>query len=74
MNITAIFTLEQIMKVLPIIQNDQHILSIFAGRIFDTGLNAFEIMKATECDFSKKLYGNGNAGKIIVDSMVAYFA
>ncbi len=36
--------------------------------------DAFEIMKATECDFSKKLYGNGNAGKIIVDSMVAYFA
>ncbi len=45
MNITAIFTLEQIMKILPIIKNHQHILSIFAGRIFDTGLNAFKIMK-----------------------------
>jgi hypothetical protein len=31
-------------------------------------------MKANECDFSKKLYGNGNAGKIIVDSIVEYFA
>ena len=36
--------------------------------------DAFESMKANECDFSKKLYGNGNAGKIIVDSMVEYFA
>ena len=34
----------------------------------------FEGMKANECDFSKKFYGNGNAGKIIVDSMVEYFA
>ena len=34
----------------------------------------FEGMRANECDFSKKLYGNGNAGKIIVDSMVEYFA
>ena len=34
----------------------------------------FEGMKANECDFSKKIYGNGNAGKIIVDSMVEYFA
>ena len=34
----------------------------------------FEGMRANECDFSKKLYGNGNAGKIIVDSMVEHFA
>lgn len=34
----------------------------------------FEGMRANKCDFSKKLYGNGNAGKIIVDSMVEYFA
>jgi UDP-GlcNAc3NAcA epimerase len=33
----------------------------------------FESMREKECDFSKKLYGNGNAGKIIVDSMVEYF-
>ena len=36
--------------------------------------DAFESMNATKYDFSKKLYGNGNAGKIIVDSMVEYFA
>ena len=35
--------------------------------------DAFESMKSNECDFTKKLYGNGNAGKIIVDSMVEYF-
>jgi UDP-GlcNAc3NAcA epimerase len=42
----------------------------FPSELYD----AFESMKANECDFSKKLYGNGNAGKIIVDSMVEYFA
>jgi len=36
--------------------------------------DAFESMRANQCDFSKKIYGNGNAGKIIVDSMVEYFA
>jgi len=34
----------------------------------------FKSMRANECDFSKKLYGNGNAGKIIVDSIVEYFS
>ena len=53
MNITAIFTIEQIMKILPIIKNHQHILSIFAGRIFDTGLNAFKIMK--EINLARKI-------------------
>ena len=39
-----------------------------------TELNgAFESMKVNECDFSKKLYGNGNSGKIIVDSIMEYF-
>ncbi len=39
------------------------------GDLYD----AFESMRAKECDFSTRLYGNGNAGKIIVDSMVEYY-
>jgi len=45
MNITAIFTIDQILKILPIIRDTKNILSVFAGRIFDTGLNAFNVMK-----------------------------
>ena len=33
----------------------------------------FEKMKNKECDFSKKLYGHGNSGQIILDSIIKYF-
>ena len=46
LNITAIFTLKQVKKILPIIKNTKTILSIFAGRIYDTGVDANEIMKS----------------------------
>ena len=45
MNITAIFTLNQIQNILKSIKDTKTILSVFAGRIFDTGKDAFEIMK-----------------------------
>lgn len=45
MNITAIFTLEQIKNILPVIESSENILSIFAGRIYDSGLNAYNLMK-----------------------------
>ena len=45
LNITAIFTYEQIDKILPIVKNTNTILSVFAGRIFDCGKDANQIMK-----------------------------
>ena len=45
MNITAIFTIDQIQNILDIIKNTKTILSVFAGRIFDTGKDAFKIMQ-----------------------------
>ena len=53
MNITAIFTIEQIKKILPIVKNTNSILSVFAGRIFDCGKDANKIMKDI-CDEVKK--------------------
>jgi len=44
LNITAIFTHNQIKKILPIVKNTNSILSVFAGRIFDCGQNANKIM------------------------------
>ena len=45
LNITAIFTYEQINRILPIVKNTNTILSVFAGRIFDCGKDASQIMK-----------------------------
>ena len=40
LNITAIFTIQQIKDIIDIVKNTKTILSIFAGRIFDIGLDA----------------------------------
>tara|TARA_B100000035_G_C21014750_1_gene561257 strand:- start:715 stop:1425 length:711 start_codon:yes stop_codon:yes gene_type:complete len=42
LNITAIFSVKQIVKILPIVKNSKCILSIFAGRIHDMGNDATE--------------------------------
>ena len=40
LNITAIFTLEQIKEIIEIVKESSSILSIFAGRIYDCGIDA----------------------------------
>ena len=44
LNITAIFLLDQIKKILPSIKNTSTILSICAGRLYDSGIDAKEKM------------------------------
>ena len=47
LNITAIFTLNQIKKILPILKNTTTVLSIFSGRLYDIGIDGaknFKIM------------------------------
>ncbi|MDU5109850.1 MAG: transaldolase [Clostridium sp.] len=46
LNITAIFTIDQVKKVLSVLSRDTSaIISIFAGRIADAGVNPKEIMR-----------------------------
>ena len=45
LNITAIFTLKQIKQIYPVIRNENHILSIFAGRLYDIGIDASKEFK-----------------------------
>ena len=46
LNITAIFSVHQVRKIIPYVKNTKSILSIFAGRIHDMGEDAFkEILK-----------------------------
>nr|WP_243462171.1 transaldolase family protein [Oenococcus oeni] len=45
-NITAIFTLDQVENVLKVLQPNTHnIISVFAGRIADTGIDPLPIME-----------------------------
>ena len=45
LNITAIFTFLQIKEVLPTLKNTNSIISVFAGRLYDIGIDAKELMK-----------------------------
>ena len=45
LNITAIFTKEQVWHMLPDIRDTGTILSVFAGRLFDIGINAVKVTK-----------------------------
>lgn len=48
LNITAMFTLEQVKAVLAVLnENTKNIISVFAGRIADTGVDPEDIMKKT---------------------------
>jgi transaldolase len=44
LNITAIFLIEQIKKIIPLLKDTSTILSIFAGRLYDSGIDAKEKM------------------------------
>ena len=44
LNITAIFLIDQIKEIIPTIKNTSSILSVFAGRLYDSGIDAKEKM------------------------------
>ena len=54
LNITAIFTLEQIKEIIEPIKNTETILSIFAGRLYDIGVDAFNKF----CEMSEYVHNN----------------
>ena len=53
LNITAIFTLKQIKEIMPIVKNTQTILSVFMGRIYDTGTDG-DILSEKISDYVRK--------------------
>ena len=44
-NVTAILNTDQIDKLIPIVKNTQNILSVFVGRIYDSGIDAEDYLK-----------------------------
>ena len=68
LNITAIFTFEQIKKIKPIVEKTESILSVFAGRIFDCGEDANKIMK----DMCKYVNDNSKCKVLWASPRMAY--
>ena len=68
LNITAIFTIEQIKEILPTVKNTNSILSVFAGRIFDCGQDANKIMKEI-CSYVKT---NSNCQVLWASPRISY--
>ena len=60
-NVTAIFTIEQVKKLMDHLDNDSKVIvSIFAGRIADTGTDPFDIMNE-----SSKIIKNYNNAELL---------
>tara|TARA_B110000014_G_scaffold118673_1_gene81476 strand:+ start:142 stop:837 length:696 start_codon:yes stop_codon:yes gene_type:complete len=68
LNITAIFTFDQIKKIKPIVEKTESILSVFAGRIFDCGEDANKIMK----DMCKYVNDNSKCKVLWASPRMAY--
>ena len=68
LNITAIFTFDQIKKINPIVEKTESILSVFAGRIFDCGEDANKIMK----DMCKYVNDNSKCKVLWASPRMAY--
>ena len=45
LNITAVFTIDQVKKIIPSIKETESIVSVFAGRLYDIGIDAKKSMQ-----------------------------
>ena len=68
LNITAIFTIEQIKKILPSVSQTKTILSIFSGRIYDIGLDASKLF----LDMSNFVHKNSNCKTLWASCRMSY--
>jgi len=68
LNITAIFTIEQIKKILPSISQTKTILSIFSGRLYDIGLDASELF----LEMSNFVHKNSKCKTLWASSRMSY--
>jgi transaldolase len=67
-NITAIFTIEQIKGVLPALEHSRAIISVFAGRLYDIGLNAAELV----LEMSNHVHNNSNCNVLWASPRMHY--
>jgi len=70
LNITAVFTINQIKEILPTIQETNSIISVFAGRLFDIGLDATKLMK----EMSEYIHGHSSCSLLWASPRMHYDA
>jgi len=68
LNITAIFTKNQVEEILPSLNKTESIISIFSGRIFDIGLDAVEITG----EISELVHGQSNCKVLWASPRMVY--
>ena len=68
LNITAIFTIDQIKKILAIVKDSETILSIFAGRIYDCGIDA----KQKVLEMNKLIHENTKCKSLWASTRMPY--
>jgi len=68
LNITALFTINQVRKILPILKDTSSILSIFAGRIFDCGIDAIKVMR----DINEEVHKNSKCKTLWASPRMSY--
>lgn len=68
LNITALFTINQVKKILPILKDTSSILSIFAGRIFDCGIDAIKVMR----DINEEVHKNSKCKTLWASPRMSY--
>ena len=68
LNITAIFTIDQIKEIMPVINSSKSVLSVFAGRLFDIGIDAKLVMN----NMSSYIHKNSNCELLWASSRMHY--
>lgn len=68
LNITAIFTIDQIKEILEILKDSKTILSIFSGRIYDIGHDA----KVKFMEMSSYIHNNSNCKSLWASCRMPY--
>ena len=68
LNVTAVFTKNQVETILPIINTSNSIISVFSGRIFDIGLDA--VLKTR--DMSDFIHSNSNCKVLWASPRMVY--
>jgi len=68
LNVTAIFEISQVKQILPILKNSKAILSIFSGRIYDSGLDAAKVFS----EMAKYIHENSNCKVLWASCRMSY--
>lgn len=68
LNITAIFLINQIEEIIELVKDTETILSVFIGRIYDAGIDGYQIMS----EINKFVHNNSKCKTLWASTRMAY--